>query len=294
MKSNDRLYKTSLILTGVLIAVGFAFLSHVRLDGPVFLEHNINLHVTEERGGFDFPVSLNYITNADDNRIVTWVEFEEYPGLQVNASENEFAVLSGGREVQSFDDQWGRDFGQYNVREVFLQMNQLPELEEGEELLLTEATVTFSDATTQTVDIGEMIISSQDTSDAPLSFSFSSSTSNGQMAVTYNAEEELSVLGMDAPYFEQFSDAVRLEVNGMDSQEIIGQMVQEGEQVNVSVKRESSEGSPDFTVFSSSPELTLITSEEEEHTISLAQAIQLEPDYSFSTIYRYLRSREEI
>lgn len=46
MKSNDRLYKTSLILTGVLIAVGFAFLSHVRLDGPVFLEHNINLHVT--------------------------------------------------------------------------------------------------------------------------------------------------------------------------------------------------------------------------------------------------------
>lgn len=80
----------------------------------------------------------------------------------------------------------------------------------------------------------------------------------------------------------------------MDSQEIIGQMVQEGEQVNVSVKRESSEGSPDFTVFSSSPELTLITSEEEEHTIRLAQAIQLEPDYSFSTIYRYLRSREEI
>lgn len=294
MKSNDRLYKLSLMLSGALITAGFFFMMHVRLDGPVFLEHDITMNVTGGNNHSDIPVSLNYITNADDNRIVTWVEFGEQPDFQVRATENEFALMSAGRtEVQSFDHQWGTNYGQYNVRDIFMEVTQFPEMEEGEELLLTEATVTFSDGTSKTVDIGEMAISHLDITDTPLSFSNSFSTSSGQTSITYIAEENLSIIGVETGLHEQDEDAFRIEINGVDYQEAIGQSIQQGEQVTLSVTNENNAGSSDLTVFKSSPQLILATSEG-EHTIRLAQTIQVEPDYSFMAIYRYLNSKEDI
>lgn len=293
MKNNDRLFKLSVTLTGALIIVGFAFLSHIRLDSPVFLEHDITLEITGENNFSDTPVSLNYITNAHDNRIVTWVEFRDYPDLEVGASENEFTLMSAGRtEVQSFDDQWGRDFGQYNVRNLYIEVRQLPDLEEGEDLVLSEATVTYSDGTSQVVDIGEMTISYQEVSDSPLRFSHSFSASTNESSATYDAEEELAITDINIPRGEGVSDLLQLEVNGMDYQEAIGQTVQAGQRVSVSVTSERFEDYTDFKVYRTSPEF-ILSNNEDEHTVTLAQTIQIEPDYSFLAIYRYLRARED-
>lgn len=296
MKSNDRLYKISLSVTGILIAVGFAFLTHVRLDSPVFLEHYIDMNVTGDswHSNFNMPTSLQYITNADDERVVIWVEFADYPGLQLQASENAFDVFARTGVEQSFDEQRGRHFGQYSVREVYLEVRDLPDLDEGEELHLTEATVTFSDSSTETVDIGELTISTEEATDSPLQFVYSSSTGSGQNEVIYSAEENLSLLAVDSTNFEAFSDAVHIDINGMDYQEDSEHNIQAGEQLSIVTKREFSEGDSQFAYFSILPQLTVSTENGDEHTVRLAQAIEMEPDYSFTNIYRYLRSREDM
>lgn len=292
MKSNDRIYKIILLLTGVLMASGFAFLTHMRLEQPVFLKHYMTMQVTGDDGLSDRPLSLNYITNANDEHVVIWVEFPDYPGLQIQASENAFEVSARTGEVQSYSEQRGRHFGQYSVREVFLQVRDLPDLAEGEELHLSEAEVVFSDSSTHTVDIGELTLSKEGAAEPPLILAGISSPTDEQTEVIYNAEENLTILSVDTPYIDYISNTIELGINGVDYQEATGQTVQQGEQIRVSATRDQQEAPPDFTVFSTHPQLLVSTDDGEEYAMRLAQAIELKPDYSFANIYNYLKTRE--
>jgi len=146
MKSNKKLFKTGIIVMATLVGIRYIGVFLLSLDEPVVIEHYI-----EEQFYFGHldgprPVSLefSYITNATDNRVVSRVDFTEYPHLQVFASEfgihGGFSMFTNGQ--QEFP---GSIKARYKLWTVYLEFHFDDDDQDMESLTITEALIHFSD-----------------------------------------------------------------------------------------------------------------------------------------------------
>lgn len=285
-----------LSLVGILIVAGYVLILHVRLDEPVFLNHYYDLEIYED-GEYlnDMPLSLNYITNVDDDRVVNHIEFPEFPELFVHVSEYGFEETGLFNMGQSQNDIPGHTYGQYSIREVFIHFQNISDVEELNDEIITQAQIYFDDSSSLMVDIGEVHLFNRTDDETPLENLQGSSSSDGTGETLYRATEDITLSSMDRSLLENVEERVDIQVNNMDYTDAEGLFVQEEDSVNITtLVQPSEELSVEYTIFDIHPAFILSAEDGTDYSQRIHSINNPQPEFSFLNLYRYLKTREEM
>ena len=153
-----------LCVLGAAILITTIFLLVMRLDKPLFLKNHLNFNWN--RGHLDSCLerefTIQYLSNAEDSRMVSEIEFPDIQNDRINfyatESANSFIVdsfFSGIREAQPSTAQ---KLGMYALHSVRITVQYT--FAEGEDLniVLQNALIRFNDGTKQMVNLGEIQI----------------------------------------------------------------------------------------------------------------------------------------
>lgn len=295
MKVNDRLFKGILVMLGILVIAGYAFVSYLRLDEPVFLEHYYDVEIYGDEDIYETPVNIKYITNADDEREVIGIVFPDHPDLFFQATENVYEDMNSFQWDQSYDIARGITYGPYNVRDVYLEVQGFSGVDDLNNTVLREATIFFSDSSEMTVDLGEIRLYTIESEESILYPMYSSWSSNGVGEVRYTMQEDMLLIIEDDQHNDFIDSITDIQVNGLDvtdSQEID---INEGDTLSITTVVEPPEDIlHQYQLNSPMPEMTYIAEDGTLNSLRLASIYNAYPQYNFTSIYEYLRARGEI
>lgn len=180
-------FSVLLVIIGGWIAAG-AYTVSQQLDQPVFLDHYIENYAYE-----GLQMQFYYLTNKGDNNAVNFVTLGDIPAYTDGFHE----MFMGGTPA----------IEQYGTRELrsvnfSLDPHELNKL--NETTVINEITVYLSGGESFVADIGEIIIH-PDKRSAASYLSQNSSSMSGEWSISYlQAEEDISILGLEP----QLPDAV--------------------------------------------------------------------------------------
>src|SRR5690554_3248418 len=93
---NKKILKTGLILIFSVFVISLIVSVYLKLDEPVLLKLYKEIEFPTNQSGhyLDNQLRIEYITNINDTRLVTHVEFEEVPGLITSANSRDHMGFS--------------------------------------------------------------------------------------------------------------------------------------------------------------------------------------------------------
>ena len=292
MDMNHRIFKTVLVLMGVVGIVSGSLVVYFRLDEPVFFDHYYDQRVyagTEQYQQIFFD--LSYITNVDDNRVVSGITFPEHPEVVIRASEYGYGtVFNWESEKRRIP---GRAYGRYSVRNVTCEMIELPQSEEMNEIVVTRARVLFDDASEMMVDIGEIHLYGFVLKKTPLKHIASSGSSDGTGETNYKLLENLTLTAVDSALMPKVKDSVKWQINNSNPEDLVGMTFEEGDFLDVTTKISFTKGDliSQYTLFDINPELTFVDEAGTKYVERLYNIDSIYHSYSFMTLYRYIKMR---
>lgn len=230
MIENQKLLKKGLLIIVITLIVSIGIGLYLQLDSPVFLKSYFHRYLPSKDGGayLDVDLVIQYITNADDNSVVNYIEFEEYPELYVDASEHR---RFGYQFFNNTNSVPGRIVGRYSVREVYLTINANNVDTGDEDIRLTKAKVYFSDGDVEEVDIGELVLYSYGENNRRDHFEHrsSSSSSDGTSSTQVRLKEDIELIKMESNNPTGFQDLVEIKIGGKDYRAIEGDQYKAGD-----------------------------------------------------------------
>lgn len=242
----------------------------------------------------DMPISLKYITNFDDDKVVDNIEFPEFPELIIQASEY---GLDPGISImeQSQTEVPGSAYGQYSVREIFIHIQNSSEAEDLDNEVITQAQIHFSDSSSLTVDIGKIHLYNRIAEEGALESIQGSASSDGTGETVYRALEEVTISSIGSSLLENVDDRVDIQINDLDYTDAESLTIQEESLLRIITRVSSAEKSrDDYTIFDIHPELTFTTEDGTEYNQRIYNINNLHPEYSFLNLYRYLKARGDM
>lgn len=207
MELNRKKMKYGVI--GLILFAGICgFISSLLyLRNPVFLKNYTEINYVNE----DTPVgfTLDYIMNSGDTRKIWNVTLDEYP---------ELSCLLSGRP--NFSDQYdsfyypeGIAIGMY--KKYAERVNIIDFGEQGRrDVVITKATVHFSDGSSMNIDLGRIEIVENKYQDGGLSTGRSSSSSPGETKMTFEVLNHVSLVSLTNHYAELLGDYLQFELHG--------------------------------------------------------------------------------
>ncbi len=201
MGKNKRILQvgTSVILIAFTCCVWF--IHYTRLEKPVFLRYCVEVpavpgQISPEYGAV---LTLRYITNADDKRMVSGITFPEMPELQMEASE----YLPNAYNISIFHDaakpQLGEAYGRYCLRSVYVSMNNYFQEDWEGEIELHRAEVKLSDGSSFETDLGKIVLYSDRPAEEALDGYYSSASNTGSASTGYKVLKDLTIKGLESP-----------------------------------------------------------------------------------------------
>ncbi|MCC5894116.1 MAG: hypothetical protein JJU16_01510 [Alkalibacterium sp.] len=295
MKQNDKLFKGILTVVSMLVIVGYGAIIYLSLDEPVFFRHDYDVEIYEGEGTYGIPFNLNYITNASDEREVIGIVFPDYPDLYFQATENVYEGLGGFEWDQPYNQVRGITYGHYTVRDVYLEIQSMLEIEELNDIVLSESTIYFSDSSEMTVDIGEIRLYSQKAEGQSLVNPYSAGSYDGVVETTYTINEDMSLSFDNNQNNELKAVADEILVNGIDVTDAEVIDMNSGDSFSVTTIAERTDNIlQDYELKSYVSDITYTAEDGTENSLRLASLSMAYPEFNFLDLYRYLSARGEL
>lgn len=152
MIKDRTVFKIALCLAVLCMAGGIYFRYMFRLREPVFLENEKAVQVNPIEGGeagWYANLTLRYITDEKDDKMVWFVEFPELEETVYFGEHGESPDLMTEKEEQ---------YGQYYLHTVTGQIRQDSQPFTGNRAVITKGVITFTDGSSQTAELGKIML----------------------------------------------------------------------------------------------------------------------------------------
>lgn len=292
MAINNRIFNAILILITVLMMVGYSLVFYFKLDEPLFFYHYYDQRVIVNESRYqDVNFVLEYIANARDEKVVIGVEFPESPEIKIQVSafdsSNPFNWSSEKHRAL------GDIYGQYSVRRVNCMLIELPNIEEMDGIVLTQAKIKFSDASVMTAHIGEIHFYTERFREMPIETFSTTGSSDGTGETSFKILENLTLTAIDSTFMEKFKDRIQWQINDKSPEDSIGMTFKEGSLLEVTSRVNPTEDIiARYTLFDAHPELIFIDDNGLQYSKRLYNLDSLYHHYSFMELYQYIKARE--
>ena len=223
MNKDKDLLKICLRGIFLVLAISLLLSSYLKLGEPIFIDLYKDFPVVhlENYNHNDSGFYIRYISDKADNRRVSYIEFPQANDLLAYVDE----VGSYSSNIVSL----------YEVKTLYLQfsLDQLLELEDG--IVLSNAIVHFNNGDRQEVELGSIrpYRVENDKIEGKLDFQSSMGSSDGSSRIRLKAREDITIVGVENDFLEDFSHLVDLEINGIDYREIENFKIGEGEIISI-------------------------------------------------------------
>lgn|GEM_PF-1931381 len=289
---NRKILKVGIFLIGALVVLGYVGVYLLTLEEPVFIEHYIEeqLYTGDQQGPRQAYVELYYITNVNDKRVVSKVDFPEYPDIQIPVSEygmhGGFTMFSDGQQQLP-----GTIEGRYNMRTVYLEFAFGEDYQDAESIEITEAIVHLSDGSVFETEIGSINFHFDEPRSEMLE-SRGSSGSSYRTDMEFIARADVELIGLESPFLTLIDENLEMTINGRDYHEMNGMEIEEGKRVFIQTKIGNADGiEEDFRYLKLRPKLRFISEDSKEETVSLIVGWYRSPEYDFIEILQYLQQK---
>lgn len=226
--------KTGLIITSVILVISIGISLYMNLDEPVVLKQYKDVRLERVKSG-DMIFNMDYITNANDNRIVERIEFPEIPDLNLYAKINssvEYEYLQIKGEISE------EIIGRYKLVTTNLQLlsDNMNDLDV--DFTMTEARLYFSDGDYFDVNIGKINYYNETSYDhaVPLKHMDSSYLSDTDSNIKFIPDEDIEFLEIRSELLEELDDYIEITVDGTDYRDIAGKLYRKGGYINIDSK----------------------------------------------------------
>lgn len=232
MELNKRLFKggISVIIIVLLVSIGISY--YLRLDEPVFLKVYMEKYMPQDKEYHeDVSLEIKYITNIEDGRTVSFVEFQDYPELNVYSSEYGLNDLNFFYEEPGL----GQDIGRYNVRTVYVYLDTSNLKDYNEEIHINKARMHFSDGETKDVDIGKLILYSDKGLSNYEHFQHISSSGrgDGSSSTREKIKEDIQLVKVEGVLLDQVKDFTEISIGNKDYRQIEGERYKSGSYLQI-------------------------------------------------------------
>lgn len=223
MNKDKGLLKICLRGIFLVLAISLLLSSYLKLGEPIFIDLYKDFPIVhlENYNHNDSGFYIRYISDKADNRRVSYIEFPQANDLLAYVDE----VGSYSSNIVSL----------YEVKTLYLQfsLDQLLELEDG--IVLSNAIVHFNNGDRQEVELGSIrpYRVENDKIEGKLDFQSSMGSSDGSSRIRLKAREDITIVGVENDFLEDFSHLVDLEINGIDYREIENFKIGEGEIISI-------------------------------------------------------------
>ncbi len=290
MTINQKLFKTILIIVGVLMVSGIAVVMTLTLDEPVFFSHYYDLGVPRDLiQGQRTSFRLQYISNSQDTRRVTAVVFDDQPDIQIHATKYPGSdVFSWNAEPQES----GEVYGRYRVHTVHCELVGAPDTATIDGIQLSKALIQFNDGSQMRADLGSIHLYLREAHHAPLDHRSSSGSSDGTSETLYKVEENLQLRSIEGTLFSQMADRIHLEVNGRPAEVAGGMRLEKGDRLRLTAKIPPTEESSEaYILFDVQPLITLVDEQGRDYAQRVYNLNSLYHNYDFYRLYQYLKEQ---
>jgi len=290
MELNNRLFKGTVILIGLLALASLVAMLQMRLDKPVFLDHYYDLRVHED-GNYHQEFRLTYITNVHDSRVVNHVEFPEHLYIRVSATEQGF--MSPFPFDSSNQQPPGEVHGRYSVRTIYCQISEMPGMEEMDGTVVRTARIFFNDGTQMDVPIGELHFYRFGSEESPFDSVSSSGSSDGSSSSRYRAREDVTLISVENQMLERFEHRLDLKINDHVIDGIHGLEIKENDHLIIRSKLYPGSDPLDvYTMVDIHPELYFKRADGQIGSMRFYNIDSIYHGFNFMDLYRYLDARE--
>lgn len=287
MQRNKKILHIGLVTLVLSLLLSLGFVTYTRLDQPVFLYNYKESNILSVEGYYSKRhFNFSYITNAGDSRYVVGISF---PGAEAI----ELSVVDASTWLTP---EFIHNYGHYTVRDVNVTVTDLDVTTRFEPLDLRKGTVTLDNGETFEVDFGRVVITNL--GDNYPTTQFISSTSSGSSdqenhnISTFRASEDLELIRIESPLFQDLGSMLTLEINGLALKDIEGMMFKKDDRITVTTSiAPMREVNSTFTSYEVQPLLTWQDEKGESHTQILSHINYSPYRFQLSGILKYLRER---
>lgn len=295
MKNIDKALKISTTLIVISFLMSLLILGKLKLDKPVFLKNYKEVEVIENGDSLStlgYDIELKYISNREDKRKVSSITFKEEPKLNFYASENN----SGGlMRFYNYSNDNIENHGRYGVHTVFLNLNsQNYGYNLSNNIVLSEATITFNDGLTMDVDLGKIILYNNDKNEGPLTSMADINDTSGVSKKGVFVSEYIRVSNVYSPLFSDIGESFNFNINKVGNSESRDTIYNGNENLYFTYKFSNISDIPmKLYSYDIKPVIYFKDRSEKEYKKRIHN-INYNPNFNFYDIYRYLRSKGEI
>lgn len=307
MDINKKILKIGLISIAIILIVNIAFTFYIRLDNPVFLKiyNEYYAYQINEEGDFeDIDYYLYYITNVNDSRRVSYINFDDVPEITVSANEAVFSndIFNFNHNANPYKD---KIYGRYALRRVYLRLNLNNLNKDFDSVELNNISIEFNNGDILEQDLGRLIIYNGKNGDDYFKGLGSGSSSDGTSNTSLEVKEDIELIKIDSPILEKVEDYLEISVgrnnsHGVQYNEIEGMTYKAGDKLYIESKFYIPERNMDR--YNSYHLLPRLYFKDRDGKISSYMIYNVGDYpghynryyYSFTGLLRYLRSRGEI
>lgn len=273
------------LFLSLLLSLGLA--SYMRLDQPVFLYNYKESNILSLEGYYpmrDFDFS--YITNAGDSRHVASISFPGTEAIAIRVDDTS----------TNLSPEFIHNYGPYTVRDVTVTVEDLDATSVFEPLELSKGTVTFDNGETQEVDFGRVIITNHGEKYALTPFISTTLSGSSDMEntdnSTFSAFEDLRLMGIESPLFQDLGSMLSLEIDGVPLQDIMGMKFKKGDVITLTTSiTPTKQLNSAYTGYEVQPLLTWQDSKGDPHTQILSDINYNPYRFQLFGILKYLKER---
>lgn len=295
MESNKRILNISLVLIVISAIVTLIGINIMKIDKPVFLKNYREFGVYENEGMYAINegfLELKYISNIDDERVVTGITFEKLPNAQFYASE--YSPYSN-RIIRSGYDANISKYGRYAVHTESLSCYSLIEDKDWKDIMLTKATVQFDDGLKIDIDLGKIIFYKDKETPIALEYGASSGSSDGTASMSFRLKEDAIIEKIESPLFDDALGLFKVNIDSLGYTDVMETRYKKGSSVIItSAFNEPKDIMKKYTLYDIRPVVHFINSYKDKYTVRFYNMTYDRPNFSCYGIYKYLKIREAI
>lgn len=283
MDLNKKILKLGLISIGILMTISFGLFLYLKLDNPVFLKSYIEERVSQNLEYYEpIELQIRYITNSYDDIKIDYIELIEDNG--------KFNKLKGRRLYDRVES-----YGLYNVNVVGIDLTSNLVKEDFDILEFSKAKVSFNNGDNMDVDLGKVILYKYIWNDDYFEGRTSGGSSDGTSYSENVLKQDISLIKLESPLFEDTKGLYDIKIDGKDYREIFGLNYEKGEILRVdSIFETPKDILNRYTHYELQPRLYFKDSMDKKSYINVYNTRHIPYYFKFWDIYNYLRARGEI
>lgn len=292
MELNRKLFKGGIIIIIIILVFSLGISLYLKLDKPIFLKSYMEIDLPINNNG-KVEFELRYITNINDDRVVNNIEFEEVPGIFVNASEfNSGSLNFFGNQNNSMP---GQVEGRYSIRSIYIWVEGFGIENPLDEMHITKAKIHFNNGDSMEAEIGDIVLYGYNNTNEHFEYQSGSSSSDGTTNNQLQVKKDITLLGIESSLLQQTKDFIEIKIGNVDYDKISGIKYSQGDKLRIDTLFKTPEDPIlKFYNYNIHPNLIYKDNEGNIFTHRVYNVDYRNYNFEFKEIVKFLRARGEI